>query len=83
MDKAKLLDKASGNADERMMLARVLDKYEQAQRRNLPTETGFLSPQEQSAARRLLQTLGAEEGFCFSGGYEGAERCRLFFLPTF
>lgn len=81
MDKAKLLDKASANTEERMVLARVLDKYEQAQRRNLPTETGFLSPQEQAAAKALLAAAGIRDGFCFYGGYDGAERQKLLFAP--
>ena len=81
MDKAKLLDRASASAEERMLLARVLDKYEQARQRNLPTETGFLSPQEQAAAKALLAAAGVRDGFCFYGGYEGAERCKLLFAP--
>jgi RNA-binding protein YlmH len=43
--------------------------------------TEFLSPQEQAAAERLLHMLGAEEGYLFWGGYEGAERRQLHFLP--
>ena len=81
MDKRAVLDAAAASAEERMLLGRVWDKYDFCRLKNLPSATAFLSPQEQSAARRLLQTLGAEEGFCFFGGYEGAERCRLFFLP--
>lgn len=81
MDKAKLLERAAQNAEERMTLARVLDKYEQSHQRNLPTETGFLSPQEQAAAKALLAAAGVREGYCFYGGFEGAERCKLLFAP--
>ena len=81
MDKAKLLDKAAQSGEERILLAKVLDKYEQAQRRNLPTETGFLSPQEQAAAKALLNAAGIREGFRFFGGFEGAERQKLLFAP--
>lgn len=81
MDKGKLLDRAASGAEERVLLARVLDKYEQAQRRNLPTSTGFLSPQEQAAAKNLLSAAGVHDGFCFFGGYAGAERQKLLFAP--
>ena len=81
MDKRALRDRAASTAEERLMLGRVWDKYEQCRLKNLPTATAFLSPQEQQAARRLLGAIGAQEGFLFYGGYEGAERCRLCFLP--
>ncbi|MGM9662483.1 MAG: RNA-binding protein [Oscillospiraceae bacterium] len=81
MDKGKLLDKAAATAEERMTLARVLDKCEQARRRSIPTETGFLSPQEQAAAESLLRAADVGEGWRFFGGYEGAERRKLLFAP--
>lgn len=81
MDKRTVLDGAASSPEERLVLGRVWDKYQQCRLKNLPSATAFLSPQEQSAARRLLQALGAAEGFVFTGGYEGAERCRLCFLP--
>ena len=36
---------------------------------------------QQAAAQRLLHTLGVQDGYVFFGGYDGAERQRLFFLP--
>lgn len=81
MDKRVLLDRVSTSAEERLLLGRVWDKYDQCRLKSLPTATAFLSPQEQSAARRLLAAIGVEDGFCFFGGYEGAERCQLHFLP--
>lgn len=81
MDKARLLEKAAGNNEERILLARVLDKYEQAMNRNQVTATGFMSPQEQALTRSLLHAAGIRSGYCFFGGYEKAERCRLLFAP--
>ena len=79
MNRRELLDRASATAEERLLLGRVWDKYEQCRSRCVPTHTEFLSPQEQAAARRLLQAIGAEESeyACF-GGYEGAERHILY-----
>ena len=47
MDKRDLLDRLAANGDERLLLGRVWDKYEQCRRRNIPVVTGFLSPAEQ------------------------------------
>ena len=81
MDRRELLDRAARDEDERLLLGRVWDKWEQCRQRNIPTATDFLSPQEQAAAQRLLHMLGAQDGYVFSGGFGGAERQRLFFLP--
>ena len=81
MDRRELLDRAARDEDERLLLGRVWDKWEQCRQRNIPTATDFLSPQEQAAAQRLLHTLGVQDGYVFFGGYDGAERQRLFFLP--
>ena len=81
MDKAKLLDSISADAEERMLLARVLDRREQCLRRNAPTHIGFLSPAQCAAAQQLLTQCGARDGFAFHGGFDDAQRKMLFFLP--
>ena len=81
MDKREMLDRLAANGDERLLLGRVWDKYEQCRRRNLPQGTGFLSPAEQAAAQRLLNALSVSEGYTFWGGYDGAQRRQLWFLP--
>ena len=47
MDKSRLLDKVGAIGDDRLLLAKVLDRAEQAQSRNIPAATDFLSPQQQ------------------------------------
>ncbi len=82
MDKRTLLDKAAATDEERLLLSRVWDKYDQCRARSIPAHTGFLSPHEQAAAQRLLHLLGTGEGeYCFWGGYEQAQRKQLHFLP--
>lgn len=81
MDKRELLDRIAATGEERLLLGRIWDKWEQCQRRNIPAVTGFLSPQEQALAHRLLSAMGVMSGFLFWGGYDGAERCQLQFLP--
>lgn len=82
MEKAKLLDRAASGGEERMLLAKVLDKLEQARERNIPACTDFLSPQEAASVRVLLRLAGAgQQEVLFFGGYEGAERQAALFLP--
>ena len=81
MEKRELLDRMAPGGEERILLGRVWDKYDQCRRRSIPTCTGFLSPQEQAAARQMLRMMGVESGFALWGGYPGAERCQLHFLP--
>lgn len=82
MDKKFLLDRAAKDGEERILLARVLDKYEQSRNRNIPAHTDFLSPAEQRSVSDLLHAAAVHDGFVFSGGYERAERKILCFLPS-
>ena len=82
MDKSKLLDRVGALDEDRMLLAKVLDKAEQADARNIPAATDFLSPQQQAMALDLLRLAGiSETGYVLHGGYDGAERKLLLFLP--
>lgn len=81
MDKRTLLDRVASDGEERILLGRIWDKYDRCLRRNIPACTPFLSPKEQQAAVRLLHAMGVEDGFVLWGGYPGAERCQIHFLP--
>ena len=41
MDKRTILDKAAATEEERLLLSRVWDKYDQCRARNIPVHTGF------------------------------------------
>ena len=82
MDKSELLDRLGAQGEERLLLAHVLDRAEQARRRNAPAETDFLSPAEQVRCGEALRLAGfSETDWAADGGYEGAERRMLLFLP--
>ena len=82
MDKSKLLDRVGAAGEDRMLLARVLDRAEQAQNRNIPAATDFLSPQQQMVTMDLLRLAGIPEtGWARLGGWDGAERNLFLFLP--
>lgn len=80
MTKTDLLNKCARSGEERILLARVLDKLELAQNRSTPAHTSFLSPAEQACVTDLLNCAGHPRHFFF-GGFEGAERQICVFLP--
>lgn len=82
MDRGQLLDRLGAAGDERLLLAKVLDRCTQARSRNIPAATDFLSPAQLVQALDLLRLAGIPEtGYVPLGGYEGAERRLLLFLP--
>lgn len=80
MNKTQLLNKFARDDEERLELARALDKLEQAQNRSIPACTKFLSPALQAALSDLLGACGHPRHLFF-GGFEGAERTVCAFLP--
>ena len=80
MNKTELLNKLSRDSEERLLLARTLDRLELARTRNIQACTGFLSPQERASVENLLSASG-HPAHLFYGGYEGAERTVCAFLP--
>ena len=80
MDKRGLLDRAGAEGEERLLLSRVLDRMEAAQRRQEASATGFLSLGELRRAEALLNAAGHPR-WAALGGYPDAERRVLVFLP--
>ncbi len=82
MDKGRLLDRLGAAGEDRLVLAKILDRAEQTRNRNVPAATDFLSPAQLAQARELLRLAGFPETGCAAlGGYETAERRLLLFLP--
>lgn len=81
MDRNKLLDRAHGDED-RLLLAKILDRQSQSQRKSIPVCTDFLSPHERALAEDVLRAAEiSPETHVASGGYGGAERQAILFLP--
>ena len=80
MTKKELLDRCARDGEERVLLARVLDKLDQAQSRGVPAHTQFLSPAEQACVSNLLEAWGRPRHL-FWGGWPDAERRLCAFLP--
>lgn len=81
MDKNAIIAKCAQERSDQLLLARIWDKYEQTERKNVPSATVFLSPRERQLAQAMLNAAGVREGYFFDGGYEEAERSILIFLP--
>lgn len=82
MDRAKWIASCAQNEEDRVLLARVYERIEQGQRRNIPAATCFLSPREQALCDRLLRGAGMD-GFAFFGVFERAERCVCAWVPDY
>ena len=80
MNKTELLTRLARDGEERLLLARTMDKLELAGRRNIPAHTAFLSPQERASVEALINASGRPPHL-FYGGFEGAERTICVCLP--
>ncbi len=80
MSKTDVLNRFASDPEERLMLARVLDKLDVARNRNIPGITQFLSMGQRKAVEEMLTSQGHPPHF-FWGGYPEAERTVCIFLP--
>lgn len=74
------IDKIAHNAEDKVLLAKLWDKINTGLRKNIMINTSFLSPRELEMARFLFGDL---EGLHRFGGYPGAERKMLVYLPEY
>ena len=74
MNKTELLQRLARDGEERLLLARALDKLELARDRGAPAHTGFLSPHERALIENGLIPAAGWPRHLFSGGWPGAER---------
>ena len=83
MEKSKLLDRCGAEGEDRLLLAKVLDRAAQAEERNIPACTDFLSPQQQMMAGDLLRLAGIPEtAWLRQGGYQGRSGTSCSFCRT-
>lgn len=74
------IEKIAKTSEDRVLLAKIWDKISTGMRKNIPANTAFLTLRELDMCRYLF---GAQEGLFPFGGYEGAERQMLIFLPEY
>ena len=74
------IEKIAQNSDDKVLLAKVWDKINAGLRKNIAASTCFLSLRELDMTRYLFGDL---EGLHSFGGYDGAERKMLVYLPDY
>lgn len=79
MDRSNI-EKIAQNGEDRILLAKLWDKVNLGLRKQIMTNTCFLSLREQEMARYLFGDL---EGLYAFGGYDDAERKMLIYLPDY
>lgn len=79
MDRSNI-EKIARTPEDKVLLAKVWDKVSNGMRKNIPGNTGFLSLRELDMTRYLF---GDVEGLYAFGGYDGAERQMLVYLPDY
>ena len=79
MDRSNI-EKIAKNPEDRVLLAKIWDKINAGMRKNIPANTAFLTLRELEMCRYLF---GTQEGLFPFGGYEGAERQMLVYLPEY
>lgn len=81
VDKDKILKKVS-KIEDKLLIAKVLDKAFKTQKAKVYAYTDFMDPYQKGLIEKLL---AGESGldFDFDGGYDGAERVITVFRPDF
>ena len=79
MDRSNI-EKIAKTPEDRVLLAKIWDKISAGMRKNIPANTSFLTLRELDLCRYLF---GNQEGLFPFGGYEGAERQMLVYLPEY
>jgi len=79
MDRSNI-EKIAKTPEDRVLLAKIWDKINAGMRKNIPANTPFLTLRELDMCRYLF---GSQEGLFPFGGYEGAERQMLVYLPEY
>ena len=79
MDRSNI-EKIAKTTEDRVLLAKIWDKIQAGMRKNILANTAFLTLRELDMCRYLF---GTQEGLFPFGGYEGAERQMLVYLPEY
>lgn len=79
MDRGNI-EKIARSPEDKLLLAKVWDKISAGMRKNIPANTCFLTLRELDMTRYLF---GQQEGLHSFGGYAGAERQMLVYLPEY
>lgn len=82
MYKNEIVEKYARDTEDKLVLARLLDKMEEAERKNILTSTHFLNENQRALAEMLIKAQGNPRHLYY-GGYDGALRSVALFLPDY
>lgn len=68
------------NDEDKLLIAKVMDKYRFCETRNKPQTTDFLDVRNQKIVEKFLKSKGIRN-YLITGGYEEAERKVILFYP--
>ena len=68
------------NDEDKLLIAKVMDKYRFCETRNKPQTTDFLDVRNQKIVEKILKSKGIRN-YLITGGYEEAERKVILFYP--
>jgi RNA-binding protein YlmH len=78
----ELILKKVNKTEDKLFVAKLLDKAQRAEKQKCLTYSDFLDPHQRTLAEMIFS--GCDEvDYYFYGGYPGAERVLIFFLPDF
>ncbi len=81
-NKMEIVKKYAIEEEGRMLLARVLDKLEESEQKNIAKSTKFLNEHQRALVEKVIANIGNPRHLFF-GGYNGASRSVLTFLPDY
>jgi RNA-binding protein YlmH len=82
MNKNELIKKYVQEDEDKILMARVLDKLEAAENKNILERTKFLNDRQLVIAENMLINCSQAQ-YIFFGGFESAKRKILIFLPDY
>ncbi len=82
MNKTEIINKISSDPEQRILLSHIFDLCERRNDRNVITSSNFMSEPDASLVEILINTVKADN-YVFFGGYDGAERKCIIFLPDY
>lgn len=79
MDKQNIL-KNIAKEEDKLLISKILDKFQYAVTKNKIVATSFLNPTEKHLSQKVLNQLKITN-YLFYGAYENCERCIIVFYP--
>lgn len=78
----ELILKKVNKTEDKLFVAKLLDKAQRAEKQKCITYSDFLNPHQRTLAEKIFSECD-EVDYFFNGGFPGADRALIFFRPDF